>query len=764
MIFEYKGSYDTFVAQKNKKYVFDLFGAKGYSGGMGGHVQALYQADTDTTMYIYVGGEGQQPNGGWNGGGNGGLGYTGDGQIRSGGGGGGATDIRVGGTSLTNRILVAGGGGGNGGGSGGSYPKGNTNGRDPVVDFNDSGILCAGGLRATLVAGGAGGATPSLTGTIDSENDNSYYVDGGGGGGGGYYGGGGGSTGNVNGKRGTSYTGSSGSAGSQGQGGNGGSKTTSMSGWSSYPSAGGGGGSSFISTTTPQIIQGIYDQDSNGDGHGRATVYEVISAPKIVDIYKDGKRIVIKLSKEVTEGNEDVEEIFYYRTVLDIPNSDVVEKIVKSPSSSTTLSSSNVYTSISFNIPDNLSTGYHTFYFTASSADDKLAHISLRFLWNDKAPSLTFNYDTLDKTLIQGRYIANTLTATGLLNGDTPLIYETKLIIDGQEYGNIQRSENNTSIFLPCLYDGINSLSYTLKLKSRVGQVANGEYGIGKEIWSDWYESKELTVHAPIIPLNKISFKNVYSDKAVEKDTKITVAWGVDEASQFTMSRCEYVLSLFKGDKLIFEKNCGQSTETDIVMSFQQGDDYRFGISIVENGSFISEINFSDTFHIANINTNGKISLSENLTLVTAVQDQFTKIEILINNDMFISSTSNVNKQIPVWILKNGSNSVVIKVYTNEVIYVKHTYNVFLHVIKENITSSNTHTFNVSISVNDENSYTSVPQTKDPYIIDLGVSESEFESAIETKIVDEINQKITIKKIGDTTHDLKILDVIGGLG
>ena len=81
------------------------FGAQGGGfDGKGGRVDAVLTVTQ--TLTIYVGGQPTSSIGGYNGGGNG---VDGDGIIT--GGGGGATDIRLGGTSLLNRILVAGGGG-----------------------------------------------------------------------------------------------------------------------------------------------------------------------------------------------------------------------------------------------------------------------------------------------------------------------------------------------------------------------------------------------------------------------------------------------------------------------------------------------------------------------------------------------------------------------------------------------------------------------------------------------------------------------------
>ena len=117
----------TITCYPNRIYTFELVGGSGgnYSngtGGNGGIVKATYEFSTTTTVYLYVGGEGTTTSGGYNGGGNPGS--------SGGGGGGGATDIRIGGTEASNRVLIAGGGGGatglrKNGRSGGASTSGN---------------------------------------------------------------------------------------------------------------------------------------------------------------------------------------------------------------------------------------------------------------------------------------------------------------------------------------------------------------------------------------------------------------------------------------------------------------------------------------------------------------------------------------------------------------------------------------------------------------------------------------------------------------
>ena len=93
-------------------------GAKGGGavGGNGARITATIAVTPGQTLNIYVGGMGTCGNnsGGWNGGGTGYASNPANVTYNSCGGGG-ATDIRIGGTALANRVIVAGGGGGKGG-------------------------------------------------------------------------------------------------------------------------------------------------------------------------------------------------------------------------------------------------------------------------------------------------------------------------------------------------------------------------------------------------------------------------------------------------------------------------------------------------------------------------------------------------------------------------------------------------------------------------------------------------------------------------
>lgn len=142
--YEYTGGVQTFIVPETGTYKIEAWGAQGgdgkwhdEGGSIGKGFKGSYQAgeiklQKGTVLNIYCGGKGNgfessTGAGGWNGGGNGG------GEVENAyepfiydhkeehpksrgfsAGGGGASDIRINGTALTNRILVAGGGGGGG--------------------------------------------------------------------------------------------------------------------------------------------------------------------------------------------------------------------------------------------------------------------------------------------------------------------------------------------------------------------------------------------------------------------------------------------------------------------------------------------------------------------------------------------------------------------------------------------------------------------------------------------------------------------------
>jgi hypothetical protein len=186
--FNYSNSVQTFIVPQGITIItVECWGAQGYSvcenkGGYGGYATADVNVTPGETVYVYVGGVGQPAKTGYgecafNGGG---KGYDWNETIEAGGGGG-ASDIRIGGESLYDRIVVAGGGGGatcnsgcNGGGGGGYVG----------LDAPDLGDGYATG--GTQDCGGSGGGNGSFGYGGNAGEDDGWI----GGGGGGWYGGG----------------------------------------------------------------------------------------------------------------------------------------------------------------------------------------------------------------------------------------------------------------------------------------------------------------------------------------------------------------------------------------------------------------------------------------------------------------------------------------------------------------------------------------------------------------------------------------------
>ncbi len=213
MTFSYTGAPETWVVPTGVTEVtVTALGAEGGNNiitnipnlqqpGKGGQVSGTLAVTPGETLYIYVGGEGGDYN---NGGGQGGFNGGGSGVAPGwgpggGAGGGGATDLRQGGQTLADRVLVAGGGGGGadrGNGGDGGFMSG-TSGSDWIGN-NPAGPSPAGlhGQGGTQSMGGVAGINGDGDGTAGSLGIGGAGGAGfksGGGGGGGYYGGGGGS-------------------------------------------------------------------------------------------------------------------------------------------------------------------------------------------------------------------------------------------------------------------------------------------------------------------------------------------------------------------------------------------------------------------------------------------------------------------------------------------------------------------------------------------------------------------------------------------
>ena len=230
LTFNYTGSQQSWTVPAGvTKIRVTATGAAGGLGalaapGAGGQTIADINVTPGDTWYFFVGGAGGPGGPGWNGGGI-------DAYSNTCTYGGGATDIRHGGTALTDRVLVVGGGGGVGAngfvGCGGGYGAGtyNANGGDGETTSE-----ATGGGGGTQVSGGVGGIGTwgnSGDGALGIGSSNPDY---GGAGGGGYYGGGSGGTG-FNGQH-----------------------------------AGGGGGSSYLDTNYGTYLSGTNGFNSSTDG------------------------------------------------------------------------------------------------------------------------------------------------------------------------------------------------------------------------------------------------------------------------------------------------------------------------------------------------------------------------------------------------------------------------------------------------------------------------------------------------------------------
>ncbi len=188
--FIYSGSMQTYVVPSGVTMLtIETWGAQGGANwvnntNFGGYSKADFPVTPGETLYLYVGGQATSITGGFNGGGNGeGVGK----------GGGGGTDVRQGGTSLNDRIIVGGGGGGAGywsnlhvvGGVGGGLTGGDGY-RNSTAD--------PGGLGGTQTGPGASGTcvsfnNPSVAGSFGQGGAPSGCGCEGYGGGGGWYGG-----------------------------------------------------------------------------------------------------------------------------------------------------------------------------------------------------------------------------------------------------------------------------------------------------------------------------------------------------------------------------------------------------------------------------------------------------------------------------------------------------------------------------------------------------------------------------------------------
>jgi hypothetical protein len=214
----YTGTTDSWTVPSGVTSIhFAVYGAAGGEGsattnsigGLGGSVEGDLPVTAGQVLNIFVGELGQNTSGNdsgvvgsFNGGGAGGSSIGGTSQP-GGAAGGGASDIRIGGITLNDRVVVAGGGGGSGGGTGTSGPVHGGAGGGLTGGLSTSYASGVGfeALGGTQIAGGDSGTynyasmCGGTAGSLGLGGDGwGCGYSGGGGGGGGYYGGGGGST------------------------------------------------------------------------------------------------------------------------------------------------------------------------------------------------------------------------------------------------------------------------------------------------------------------------------------------------------------------------------------------------------------------------------------------------------------------------------------------------------------------------------------------------------------------------------------------
>ncbi|QTA89077.1 LamG-like jellyroll fold domain-containing protein [Desulfonema magnum] len=218
-IFDYSGKIESWRVPAGIGLIrIEAWGAQGgtanskQEGGKGGYAKGDRKVSQRETLYICIGGQGNKSksspvSGGYNGGGTA-YNYGNTSWIVASGGG--ASDVRIGGSELKNRIIVAGGGGGTGrhnsgccGGDGGGLE-----GKDGGCNSNYS---TSNGKGGSQNSGGSGGKHNSGNGMDGSLGFGGNSCKGhnilAGGGGGGYYGGGGGGYHMAGGGGGSSYIG-----------------------------------------------------------------------------------------------------------------------------------------------------------------------------------------------------------------------------------------------------------------------------------------------------------------------------------------------------------------------------------------------------------------------------------------------------------------------------------------------------------------------------------------------------------------------------
>ncbi|MFA5909658.1 MAG: Ig-like domain-containing protein [Vicinamibacterales bacterium] len=237
--FSYTGAAQTFVVPEGVTQItVEAYGAQGGTGltsglaggtaGLGGFIRATLAVTAGASYQVNVGGQGA----------NGASGVAG------GGAGGGASDLRTGGTSTANRVLVAGGGGGGG------------------LGFTGNGAGGAGGAGGALTGAAGGGTTSGAGGGTGGTQ-----AAGGSGGGGGAVGVAGALAqgGNGAGASGNTVGGFNGGGNGRAPGAGGGGYHGGGGGGQANSGGGGGGGSSFAIATATNVTHQQGGRSGNGE-------------------------------------------------------------------------------------------------------------------------------------------------------------------------------------------------------------------------------------------------------------------------------------------------------------------------------------------------------------------------------------------------------------------------------------------------------------------------------------------------------------------
>ena len=752
-------SSQSYLFEKDKKYLVELWGAMGAGGGNEGYTFAVIQPPSNTTLYLYVGGSPEESDtpyvGGYNGGGNGGA-IAGTAWSR-GYGGGGATDIRTS-TSTSSpqsyKILVAGGSGGGltsgvtGGAvedNGSPHPD-NTSGSDERYE--------TGGRAGTPNGIGLGAPAPYII--ASGENYDTYYTPSGGGGGGGYFGGGGGSSGYII-SASTRTFGAGNNGNPNGNGGTGGSYLTATSGGNSVDGGSGGGGSNYINLSSPLIKKGYTINDYVAEKptstyNGCARISPILSQPIVHSVHKEGDYFIVKIGKSENNG---VEELFYtfgyfYENGTVFGDRLGIGKAYK-------IIGDEVVT-LTYKI-DKSKGGDRNFTFSMSNGDTEIK-TEVGYKVSTTAPVVTFNKKSLQGKLMQGDVVDNAFSVTPTYE-DIEYRTETSISIDNVVYPyTFNQGVDQFIIQMPYLFDGFTKKEYKLKMRTRACQIASNTLGNGKDIWSEWVESDEYTVYAVTPQSNNLKFFNNLKDGVIEKDSVISLSWG--ERKSRIMENKQYRVMFYEGDKVLQYFDTA-NTSLDVIMSYASEKHYRFGLSILIDG-FLSEVVYTDEFYLTSTLASNNISFNNSLQLATTI-NTFNKIEVIVNDNTRIISQSNLNTELPIWYFKNGSNKVEVKVFFTFKDSITNIYEVEVAFDEETLVSKKILNITSTVSFNgQEKAQVKLGGVKDS-AIDLGVAEKEMSTgSIDDGVIEEVTQRITVSKINQedktSTQLIEMLGVI----